>query len=107
VPRTLLVCLYCSAPRAQAEPPSSRASRVPHTVPVSSVSYSSDGQCVLVGCLDSAVRLLARDTGELMGTYVCVCLLMRLSRCLYASLQRCRCRVVCVCVFATHSFFVR
>ena len=39
-------------------------------VPVSSVSYSSDMNCILAGCLDSAVRLLAKDTGELLGTYV-------------------------------------
>ena len=26
--------------------------------------------CVLAGCLDDTARLLARDSGELLGTYV-------------------------------------
>ncbi|RWS07893.1 WD repeat domain-containing protein 83-like protein, partial [Dinothrombium tinctorium] len=33
------------------------------------VCLSKDGQCILVGCLDSCIRLLDKDTGELLNVY--------------------------------------
>jgi mitogen-activated protein kinase organizer 1 len=38
--------------------------------PVTSVTLSKDGQCVLVSSLDDTVRLLDKDTGELLNEYV-------------------------------------
>ncbi|OWK50138.1 WD repeat domain-containing protein 83, partial [Lonchura striata] len=35
--------------------------------PVTSVCFSKDGQCVLAASLDSTLRLLDKDTGELLG----------------------------------------
>jgi WD40 repeat protein len=37
--------------------------------PVTSVSLSHDNNCLLVGCLDSTLRLLDRSSGELLGEY--------------------------------------
>eukprot|EP00850_Spirogloea_muscicola_P008092 SM000042S15359 [mRNA] locus=s42:552851:555388:- [translate_table: standard] len=37
--------------------------------PVTSVSLSNDGNCVLAGCLDSTVRLLDKASGELLNEY--------------------------------------
>ncbi|KJE97182.1 mitogen-activated protein kinase organizer 1 [Capsaspora owczarzaki ATCC 30864] len=37
--------------------------------PVTSVRFSSDGNCILASTLDSAVRLLDKDLGKLLGTY--------------------------------------
>ena len=38
--------------------------------PVTSVTLSKDGQCVLVSSLDNTVRLLDKETGELLNEYV-------------------------------------
>lgn len=35
--------------------------------PVTSVSFTKDGQCVLVSTLDDTVRLLDKDLGELLN----------------------------------------
>ncbi|NWW16512.1 WDR83 protein, partial [Falcunculus frontatus] len=37
--------------------------------PITSVCFSKDGQCVLAASLDSTLRLLDKDTGELLGEY--------------------------------------
>ncbi|NWT07050.1 WDR83 protein, partial [Mionectes macconnelli] len=37
--------------------------------PITSVCFTKDGQCVLVASLDSTLRLLDKDTGELLGEY--------------------------------------
>nr|XP_033781363.1 WD repeat domain-containing protein 83 [Geotrypetes seraphini] len=37
--------------------------------PVTSVCFSKDGQCVLASSLDATLRLLDKDTGELLGHY--------------------------------------
>lgn len=37
--------------------------------PVTSVSLSSDRLCLLLGCLDSTLRLLDRETGEVLNSY--------------------------------------
>lgn len=37
--------------------------------PITSVALSHDGLCVLAACLDSALRLLDRDSGELLASY--------------------------------------
>lgn len=37
--------------------------------PVTSVNFTKDGQCVLASSLDSTVRLLDKDSGELLGEY--------------------------------------
>ncbi|NWU21181.1 WDR83 protein, partial [Dyaphorophyia castanea] len=49
-----------------AGPPKPR--RVPPG-PITSVCFSKDGQCVLAASLDSTLRLLDKDTGELLGEY--------------------------------------
>lgn len=36
---------------------------------VASVALSHDGNCVLAACLDSHMRLLDRESGELLATY--------------------------------------
>lgn len=38
------------------------------SAPVTSVSFSRDGQCVLASTLDSKLRLIDKDTGELLNT---------------------------------------
>ena len=38
-------------------------------MPVTHVSVSNDGKCILASCLDSKVRLLETDTGELLNAY--------------------------------------
>lgn len=38
--------------------------------PVTSVCFSNDGQCILVGSADNTVRLLDKNTGEMLGEYV-------------------------------------
>lgn len=38
--------------------------------PVTSVTLSKDGQCVLVSSLDNTIRLLDKETGELLNEYV-------------------------------------
>ncbi|XP_007667527.1 WD repeat domain-containing protein 83 isoform X2 [Ornithorhynchus anatinus] len=37
--------------------------------PVTSVCFSKDGQCILASSLDSTLRLLDKDTGEMLGEY--------------------------------------
>ena len=37
--------------------------------PVASMALSHDGNCLLAACLDSRVRLLDREGGELLATY--------------------------------------
>ncbi|NWT09503.1 WDR83 protein, partial [Vireo altiloquus] len=37
--------------------------------PITSVYFTKDGQCVLAASLDSTLRLLDKDTGELLGEY--------------------------------------
>ncbi|KAM6389961.1 LOW QUALITY PROTEIN: WD repeat domain-containing protein 83 [Rhynochetos jubatus] len=37
--------------------------------PITSVCFSKDGQCVLAASLDSTLRLLDKETGELLGEY--------------------------------------
>ncbi|KAK4879434.1 hypothetical protein RN001_007580 [Aquatica leii] len=37
--------------------------------PVVSVSFSNDGQCILVSSADNVIRLLDKNTGELLGEY--------------------------------------
>lgn len=37
--------------------------------PVTSIAMSYDGKCVLAGCLDSTVRLLDKEGGELLASY--------------------------------------
>ncbi|XP_027563924.1 WD repeat domain-containing protein 83, partial [Neopelma chrysocephalum] len=37
--------------------------------PITSVCFTKDGQCALVASLDSTLRLLDKDTGELLGEY--------------------------------------
>ena len=41
----------------------------PPQTPPSSACFTTDGQCVLAACLDSAVRLLDREGGALLATY--------------------------------------
>uniref|UniRef100_A0A6V7IAS2 WD repeat domain-containing protein 83 n=1 Tax=Bracon brevicornis TaxID=1563983 RepID=A0A6V7IAS2_9HYME len=36
---------------------------------VTCASFTRDGQCVLVSCADSVIRLLDKDTGELLGEF--------------------------------------
>lgn len=36
---------------------------------VSSVSFTRDGQCILASCMDSTVKLLDKDTGELLQEF--------------------------------------
>ena len=43
------------------------------SAPVTSVSFSRDGQCILASTLDSKLRLIDKDTGELLNTLVHVC----------------------------------
>lgn len=38
---------------------------------ITSVYFSHDGQCILVSSDDDTVRLLDKNTGELLGEYVC------------------------------------
>ncbi len=38
-------------------------------MPVTHVSVSNDGKCMLASCLDSKLRLLETDTGELLNAY--------------------------------------
>ena len=35
--------------------------------PVTSVSFTRDGQCTLASTLDDTIRLLDKDTGELLN----------------------------------------
>ena len=35
--------------------------------PITSVCFSKDGQCVLAASLDSTLRLLDKETGEMLG----------------------------------------
>lgn len=37
--------------------------------PITCICFSRDGQCTLVSSLDSTLRLLDKDTGELLGEY--------------------------------------
>ncbi|XP_072458341.1 WD repeat domain-containing protein 83 isoform X1 [Notamacropus eugenii] len=41
----------------------------PSTGPITCVCFSKDGQCTLISSLDSSLRLLDKDTGELLGEY--------------------------------------
>lgn len=38
--------------------------------PVISVDFSHDGQCILVGSADDTVRLMDKNTGEMLAEYV-------------------------------------
>lgn len=38
--------------------------------PITCTCFSRDGQCTLISSLDSTLRLLDKDTGELLGEYV-------------------------------------
>ncbi|XP_043844272.1 WD repeat domain-containing protein 83 isoform X2 [Dromiciops gliroides] len=38
--------------------------------PITCVCFSKDGQCTLISSLDSTLRLLDKDTGELLGEYM-------------------------------------
>ena len=40
---------------------------LPHTEPVTSVSFSRDGHCILVSSLDNRLRLLDKDNGEMLN----------------------------------------
>lgn len=51
--------------------------------PVTSVRLSSDGQCVLVSSLDSTIRLMDKETGEMLNEYVIIFLL---SLCIFVTL---------------------
>ena len=42
-------------------------SNVPSAGPVTSVSYSMDGNCVLVSTLDHTLRLLDKESGEMLN----------------------------------------
>lgn len=53
--------------KAPRDPPQ-KLRRVPPG-PITSVCFSKDGQCVLAASLDSTLRLLDKDTGELLGEY--------------------------------------
>lgn len=35
--------------------------------PVTCVNFTKDGQCVLASCLDQSLKLMDKDTGELLG----------------------------------------
>lgn len=37
---------------------------------ITSVSFTRDGQCILVGCMDSTVKLMDKDSGEMLSEYV-------------------------------------
>lgn len=37
--------------------------------PITSICFSKDGQCTLAASLDSTLRLLDKETGELLGEY--------------------------------------
>uniref|UniRef100_T1J599 WD repeat domain-containing protein 83 n=1 Tax=Strigamia maritima TaxID=126957 RepID=T1J599_STRMM len=37
--------------------------------PISCVSFTHDGQCILISCLDNTVKLFDKDTGELLAEY--------------------------------------
>lgn len=37
------------------------------SAPITSVSFSHDGQCILAGSADSTVRLFDKSSGELLG----------------------------------------
>jgi mitogen-activated protein kinase organizer 1 len=37
--------------------------------PITSISLSHDGNCILVGCLNNSIRLLDKSTGEHLSTY--------------------------------------
>ncbi len=39
------------------------------TEPVTCVSFTKDGQCMLVSSMDSTIRLLDKDSGELLWEY--------------------------------------
>lgn len=43
--------------------------------PVTSVTLSKDGQCILVSSLDNTIRLLDKETGELLNEYVLLLML--------------------------------
>ncbi|XP_017774888.1 PREDICTED: WD repeat domain-containing protein 83 isoform X2 [Nicrophorus vespilloides] len=38
--------------------------------PIMSVNYTSDGQCIVVGSSDDTVRLIDKNTGEMLGEYL-------------------------------------
>lgn len=38
--------------------------------PVTCASFTKDGQCILASCADDVVRLIDKDTGELLGEFV-------------------------------------
>ncbi|NXI46992.1 WDR83 protein, partial [Galbula dea] len=41
--------------------------------PITSICFSRDGQCLLLASLDSTLRLLDKETGELLGEYTGHC----------------------------------
>ena len=40
--------------------------------PVTSVSFSRDGHCILVSCLDNRLRLLDKENGEMLNRLVSI-----------------------------------
>lgn len=44
-------------------------SSAPPASPITSMTMTHDGQCVVVNCLDGTIRLVEVETGELMNTY--------------------------------------
>ena len=49
-----------------------------HADPITSVKFSQDGHCQLVSSLDNNIRLLDKDSGELLNTLVLTQLLLRM-----------------------------
>ena len=47
--------------------PSLKCLPSPPPGPITCICFSRDGQCTLVSSLDSTLRLLDKDTGELLG----------------------------------------
>lgn len=41
-----------------------------HPAPVTSVCFTNDGQCILAGSADNTVRLLDKNSGEMLGEYL-------------------------------------
>lgn len=42
---------------------------------VSSVNFTRDGQCVLVSTLDDSLKLMDKDSGEMLNEYISLILL--------------------------------
>ena len=48
--------------------------------PVTSVNFTRDGQCVLASTLDDTIRLMDKDTGELLNEWVRISTLRKVIR---------------------------